>query len=143
MCYNLSRRNNMNFNNGMNSASSYMQQQMDQQHRDFQQQVFQQNENFKQLTALDDLSKKLQAQNITQTEMTHAIGQLIKEQIESNKIIQQQCDELKRQNDLLQEQNINQEKELKQQKIWNWITYGITTAIAVASVIATFIGIFK
>ena len=133
----------MNFNNGMNSASSYMQQQIDQKHRDFQQQVFQQNENFKHLTALDNLSKKLQAQNTTQTEMTHAIGQLVKEQIESNKIIQQQCDELKRQNDLLQEQNINQAKELKRQKIWNWITYGITTAIAVASVIATFIGIFK
>lgn len=133
----------MNFNNGMNSASSYMQQKMDQQHRDFQQQVFQQNENFKQLTALDNLSKKLQAQNTTQTEMTHAIGQLVKEQIESNKIIQQQCNELKRQNDLLQEQNINQAKELKRQKIWNWITYGITTAIALASVIGTFIGLFR
>lgn len=133
----------MNFNNGMNSASSYMQQQMDQQHRDFQQQVFQQNENFKQLTALDDLSQKLQAQNITQAEMTSAISKLVNEQIESNKIIQKQCDELKRQNDLLQEQNINQAKELKRLKIWNWITYGITTAIAVASVIATFIGIFK
>ena len=50
--------------------------------------------------------------------------------------MQNQCEELKR-------QNIEQEKELKRQKIWNWITYGITTAIAVASVVATFIGIFK
>lgn len=133
----------MNFNNGMNSASSHMQQQMDQQHRDFQQQVFQKNENFKQLTALDNLSQKLQAQNITQAEMTSAISKLVNEQIESNKIIQKQCDELKRQNDLLQEQNINQAKELKRLKIWNWITYGITTAIALASVIGTFIGIFK
>ena len=133
----------MRISSGINNPTSLMQQQLAQQQRDFQQQVFQQSENFKQLTALDNLSKKLQEQNTTQTEMKRVIGKLVKEQIESNTIIQKQCDELKRQNDLLQEQNINQAKELKRQKIWNWITYGITTAIALASVIGTFIGLFR
>ena len=112
---------------------------MSQTHRDMQQQMFQQRENLKQLTALDNLSKKIQEQNITQTDMTKAIGKLVKAQFESNLIIQQQCEELKTQNELLKEQNISQSKELKKQKIWNWITYGITTIIAIASVIGAFI----
>ena len=72
--------------------------------------------------------------------MAVALFELVK--IQSNKIIQNQCDELKRQNDLLQEQNINQSKELKKQKKWNIIAYCITTAIAVASVVGTFLSVF-
>ena len=60
------------------------------------------------------------------------------EKMKSEKIAQMQKDveELKR-------QNIEQKKELKRQKIWNWITYGITTLIAIASVVGTFISIFR
>lgn len=68
--------------------------------------------------------------------MAQHLKDLVALQHEYNSIIENQCEELKR-------QNLEQAKELKKQKIWNWITYGITTAIAVASVVATFIGIFK
>lgn len=133
----------MSLFNEPNSAFSAMQQQINQQHRDFQQQVFQQQENFKHRQAIDTLSQKLNNQNITQTEMNKTISKIVNTQNESNKIMQAQCEELRKQNELLQMQNESQAKELKKQKIWNWITYGITTAIAIASVIGTFIELFK
>ena len=68
--------------------------------------------------------------------MAQNLKELVVLQHEYNTIIQNQCEELKR-------QNIQQAKDLKKQKIWNWITYGITTAIALASVIGTFIGLFR
>ena len=111
--------------------------------RDIQNRMFQQTENQKQLNAFNNMSKDLQKQSLTQEQMTKAIYRLVESQNESNKIIQNQCDELKRQNELLQDQNITQSKELRKQKIWNWITYGITTFIALASVIGTFISIYK
>lgn len=89
------------------------------------------------------MANDTEEQKMSQEEMSKALFELVKIQNESNKIIQNQCDELKRQNDLLQRQNIQQAKDLKKQKIWNWITYGITTAIALASVIGTFIGLFR
>ena len=92
---------------------------------------------------ISNMANDTEEQKMSQEEMSKALFELVKIQNESNKIIQNQCDELKRQNDLLQRQNIQQAKDLKKQKIWNWITYGITTAIALASVIGTFIGIFR
>ncbi len=92
---------------------------------------------------ISNMANDIEEQKMSQEEMSKALFELVKIQNESNKIIQNQCDELKRQNDLLQRQNIQQAKDLKKQKIWNWITYGITTAIALASVIGTFIGLFR
>lgn len=92
---------------------------------------------------ISNMANDTEEQKMSQEEMSKALFELVKIQNESNKIIQNQCDELKRQNDLLQRQNIQQAKDLKKQKIWNWITYGITTAIALASVIGTFIGLFR
>ena len=124
-------------------ASKRMQDMMFQQQRDFSNQAFQVQENAKQFRAYDILSAKLENQNITQNQMTSAIYELVNTQQESNRIIESQCEELKRQNKILEEQNKSQAQELKHQKIWNWITYGITTLIAITSVIATFIGIFR
>lgn len=92
---------------------------------------------------ISNMANDTEEQKMSQEEMSKALFELVKIQNESNKIIQNQCDELKRQNDLLQRQNIQQAKDLKKQKIWNWITYGITTAIALASVIGTFIDLFR
>lgn len=117
--------------------------QIERQQRDAQNRMFQSMENEKQIKAMDSLSKKIDKQNLTQTEMSKAVLELVKSQNESNKIMQDQCEELKIQNELLQQQNESQAKELKKQKIWNWITYGITTLIAIASVVGTFISIFK
>ncbi|MBQ7453020.1 MAG: hypothetical protein IJS68_01995, partial [Clostridia bacterium] len=82
------------------------------------------------------MQKDVETQKLSQDAMARHLQELVALQHEYNVIIQNQCEELKR-------QNIAQKNELKKQKIWNWITYGITTAIAVASVVATFIGIFK
>ncbi len=128
----------MNLFNQPNSALTAMQQKINQQHRDFQQQ-----ENFKHRQDIDTLSQKLNNQNITQSEMNKTISKIVNSQNESNKIMLAQCKELKKNNALLVEQNQQQAKELKKQKIWNWITYGITTLIAVASVVASFISIFR
>ena len=127
----------------MNDFFNRMQQKADQHSRDLRNQQFQRQENQKQLNAFNNMSRDLQRQALTQEQMTEAIYSLVMSQNESNKIIQSQCDELKRQNELLQEQNISQTKELKKQKIWNWITYGITTVIAIASVVGNFISAFK
>ena len=91
---------------------------------------------------ISNIESSVKSQQITQDNMAVALFELVKIQDETNKIIQNQCDELKRQNDLLQEQNINQSKELKKQKKWNIIAYCITTAIAVASVVGTFLSVF-
>ena len=85
------------------------------------------------------MQKDIENQKISQEGMMLALFELVKIQNETNKIMQSQCDELKRQNELLCEQNISQAKELKKQNIKGWITYGITTLIAIASVIGTFI----
>lgn len=127
----------------MDNFINRMQQNADQRSRDLRNQQFQRQENQKQLNAFNNMSRDLQRQALTQEQMTEAIYSLVMSQNESNKIIQSQCDELKRQNELLQEQNISQTKELKKQRIWNWITYGITTVIAIASVVGTFISAFK
>lgn len=82
------------------------------------------------------MQKDVESQKSSQDSMAQHLKDLVALQHEYNSIIENQCEELKR-------QNLEQAKELKKQKIWNWITYGITTAIAVASVVATFIGIFK
>ena len=82
------------------------------------------------------MQKDVENQKFSQDAMSKHLQELVALQHEYNIIIQNQCEELKM-------QNVTQKNELKKQKIWNWITYGITTAIAVASVIATFIGIFK
>ena len=82
------------------------------------------------------MQKDVETQKLSQDTMARHLQELVALQHEYNVIIQNQCEELKR-------QNIAQKNELKKQKIWNWITYGITTTIAVASVVATFIGIFK
>ena len=92
---------------------------------------------------MTNIESDIKSQKISQDGMALALFELVKIQNESNKIIQTQCDELKRQNELLQKQNISQTKELKKQRIWNWITYGITTVIAIASVVGTFISAFK
>lgn len=82
------------------------------------------------------MQKDVESQKSSQDSMAQHLKDLVALQHEYNSIIENQCEELKR-------QNLEQAKELKKQKIWNWITYGITTSIAVASVVATFIGIFK
>lgn len=82
------------------------------------------------------MQKDVENQKESQDAMAQNLKELVVLQHEYNIIIENQCDELKR-------QNIQQAKELKKQKIWNWITYGITTAIALASVIGTFIGLFR
>lgn len=82
------------------------------------------------------MQKDVESQKSSQDSMAQHLKDLVALQHEYNSIIENQCEELKR-------QNLEQAKELKKQKIWNWITYGITTAIAVDSVVATFIGIFK
>lgn len=82
------------------------------------------------------MQKDVENQKESQDAMAQNLKELVVLQHEYNTIIQNQCEELKR-------QNIQQAKDLKKQKIWNWITYGITTAIALASVIGTFIGLFR
>ncbi len=82
------------------------------------------------------IQKDVESQKTSQDAMAQNLKDLVLLQHEYNSIIQNQCDELRR-------QNIQQEKELKKQKIWSWITYGITTLIAISSVIGTFIGIFR
>ena len=82
------------------------------------------------------MQKDVENQKESQDAMAQNLKELVVLQHEYNAIIQNQCEELKR-------QNIQQAKDLKKQKIWNWITYGITTAIALASVIGTFIGLFR
>lgn len=85
---------------------------------------------------ITQMQKDVEEQKTSQNTMANHLQVLVVLQHEYNTIIQSQCEELKR-------QNIEQKKELKRQKIWNWITYGITTLIAVASVVGTFISIFK
>ena len=92
---------------------------------------------------ISNMASDIEDQKMTQEEMSKALFELVKIQNESNKIIEKQCNELLNNNALLQQQNEEQVKELKKQKIWNWITYGITTLIAIASVIGTFISIFR
>ncbi len=92
---------------------------------------------------ISNMASDIEDQKMTQEEMSKALFELVKIQNESNKIIEKQCNELLNHNALLQQQNEEQVKELKKQKIWNWITYGITTLIAIASVIGTFISIFR
>ncbi len=82
------------------------------------------------------MQKDVENQKESQDAMAQNLKELVVLQHEYNTIIQNQCEELKR-------QNIQQAKDLKKQKIWNWITYGITTAIALASVIGTFISLFR
>ena len=94
-------------------------------------------------TTMKNIEENIKAQKINQDGMAAALMELVKIQNESNKIIEAQCEELKKQNALLHKQNEEQSKELKKQKIWNWITYGITTLIAIASVVGTFISIFR
>ena len=79
------------------------------------------------------MQRDVESQKASQDAMAQNLKELVILQHEYNDIIQNQCEELKR-------QNIQQEKELKKQKIWNCITYGITTLIAIASVVGTFIG---
>lgn len=82
------------------------------------------------------MQRDVESQKASQDAMAQNLKELVILQHEYNDIIQNQCEELKR-------QNIQQEKELKKQKIWNCITYGITTLIAIASVVGTFIGVFR
>lgn len=85
---------------------------------------------------IKQMQKDVETQKFSQDAMARNLQELVILQHEYGVIIKNQCEELKR-------QNIEQKEELKRQKIWNWITYGITTAIAVASVVASFIGIVK
>lgn len=126
-----------------NSAKLIAGQNSQEQLIEIQRQIFEQQENLKHRQAIDALSDNLNRQNITQTEMRNIISQIVKSQSDSNKIMINQFEELKKRNELLQKQNESQDKELKRQRIWNWITYGITTLIAVASVIGTFISAFR
>ena len=126
-----------------NSAKLIAGQNSQEQLIEIQRQIFEQQENLKHRQAIDALSDNLNRQNITQTEMRNIISQIVKSQSDSNKIMINQFEELKKRNELLQKQNESQDKELKRQRIWNWITYGITSLIAVASVIGTFISAFR
>lgn len=81
---------------------------------------------------LKSLSNSLNNQASIQGGMNRAIINLVRTQSEANKIMQLQHDELKRQNDMLYSQN-------KRQTNVQWITYSITTAIAIASLISQFI----
>ena len=85
---------------------------------------------------ITQMQKDVEHQKSSQDNMANNLKDLVVLQHEYNSIVKEQCEELKR-------QNIDQAKELKKQKIWNWITYGITTLIAIASVVGTFISIFK
>ena len=91
---------------------------------------------------ISNIESSVKSQKIIQDNMAVALFELVKIQNETNNIIQAQCDELKRQNNLLQEQNLNQAKDLKKQKKWNIIAYCITTVIAVVSVVGTFLSVF-
>ncbi len=133
----------MNMISFANSAKLIAGQNSQEQLIEIQRQIFEQQENLKHRQAIDALSDNLNRQNITQTEMRNIISQIVKSQSDSNKIMINQFEELKKRNELLQKQNESQDKELKRQRIWNWITYGITTLIAVASVIGTFISAFR
>lgn len=133
----------MNMISFANSAKLIAGQNSQEQLIEIQRQIFEQQENLKHRQAIDTLSDNLNRQNITQTEMRNIISQIVKSQSDSNKIMINQFEELKKRNELLQKQNESQDKELKRQRIWNWITYGITTLIAVASVIGTFISAFR
>jgi hypothetical protein len=92
---------------------------------------------------ISNMATNVENQEITQEEMLKMLFDLVKMQNDSNEIIEKQCNELIKHNTILQQQNESQTKELKKQKIWNWITYGITTVIAIVSVVATFISIFR
>lgn len=53
----------------------------------------------------------------------------------ANDSLQKEIELLVKQNDELKKQAIDNTKEMKKQKIWNWTTFGVSTLIGVASVI--------
>ena len=53
----------------------------------------------------------------------------------ANDSLQKEIELLVNQNDELKKQAIDNANEMKKQKIWNWITFGVSTLIGVASVI--------
>lgn len=62
-----------------------------------------------------------------------------KQQQETNDILKSQCEELKRRNDILQEENKTKSKELKHSKTVNWVAIGVSAAsLATAILVAIF-----
>ena len=72
---------------------------------------------------------------------SQAVFELIYQQQEANQIQRQSNELMQKQIEFLRETNAANEKALKTQKTWSFISWVITTLIAVAAVIAQFLTI--
>ena len=87
-------------------------------------------------------------QSKMQTEMIKATYESIKEQsklnktqIESNRIIELQLEELKKHNEFLEKQNMEQRKNLMHTNKMFWISLGINTLLLLLNLIAAFMSV--
>ena len=83
--------------------------------------------------------RQLQQQTLQQSNMINATFQMLEEQQTANKLQEQNNKILEQQLVFLQKQNEEQFKELKRTRIFQWVSWGVTTLIAISAIIVQFI----
>lgn len=73
--------------------------------------------------------------------LTQQYEQANKLQEQNNEILQQQVEQLKKQAEDLKKENELQAIELRKEKIFKWVSFGISTAIAVLALCVSIIGL--
>lgn len=63
-------------------------------------------------------------------------------QEENNRILQQQVEQLKKQAEDLKKENELQNVELRKDKIFQWVSFGVSTVIAILALCVSIIGLF-
>ena len=84
-------------------------------------------------------ARELQKQTVQQSDMIMATFQMVEKQQSANELQEKSNEILKEQLEFLQKQNADQAKELKRNRIFQWVSWGITTAVAIGAIIVPLI----
>lgn len=88
-------------------------------------------------------AEELAKQTSQMSSMVKATFDMVQEQQKSNTLQEESNQTLKQQLEFLQKQNEEQAKELKSNKVFQWISWGVTTFVAIGAVVVSIIGICK
>ena len=91
------------------------------------------------VNAETESARELQKQTLQQSDMIRATFQMVEKQQSANELQEKSNEILNQQLDFLQKQNEDQAKELKRSRIFQLVSWGITTAVAISSILVQII----